>query len=121
MAATPSETMQAYAAATLAADMEAYASVVTDDFTYVHSSSNLETKAELVDAFTNGRRYRGWEIEGLTERRYPGCAVLNGIGHLLTGRGEPPTPLNVRFTATLVPDGDGWKLAALQTTRLPEA
>jgi len=26
----------------------------------------------------------------------------------------------VRFTATLVPAGDGWQLAAMQTTRLPE-
>lgn len=121
MPATPSETFRAWAAATLAADMEAWGALVANDFTYVHSSSNLEGRAELIEAFTNGgRRYRGWDIEGMTERQYPGCAVLNGIGHLLAGRAEQPTPLNVRFTVTLVPGGAGWLLAALQTTRLPE-
>ncbi len=120
MTETPSTTFRAWAAATLAADMDAWATLVADDFTYVHSSSNIETKAQLIEAFTvGGRRYRGWEIEDLTERHYPGCAVLNGIGHLLSGRAEAPTPLNVRLTATLIPRGDGWVLAALQTTRLP--
>lgn len=117
---TPSETFRAWAAATLAADMEAWAPLVADDFTYVHSRSNLEHKDELIAAFTGGRRYRGWDIEDLVERTYPGCAVLNGIGHLLAGREEQPTVLDVRFTATLVPANDGWQLAALQTTRLPE-
>ena len=121
MPATPSETFRAWAAATLAADMDAWGALVADDFTYVHSASNLETKEQLIEAFTvGGRRYRVWDIEGMTERQYAGCAVLNGIGHLLSGRGEQPTPLNVRITATLVPEGDRWLLAALQTTRLPE-
>ncbi|MFN8640007.1 MAG: nuclear transport factor 2 family protein [Dehalococcoidia bacterium] len=119
MPATPSDTFRAWAAATLAADMDTW-KLVADDFTYVHSSANLETRSQLIEAFlVNGRRYRGWEIEDLTERRYPGCAVLNGVGHLLGGRPEA-TPLNVRLTATLVPHGDNWVLAALQTTRLPE-
>jgi ketosteroid isomerase-like protein len=117
---SPSETFRRWAAANVAADMDAWAPLVADDFTYVHSRANIETKAEMVEAFTNGRRYGGWEIEDLSERLYPGCAVLNGIGHLLAGRAEAPTRLDVRFTATLVPAGDGWQLAAMQTTRLPE-
>jgi hypothetical protein len=101
--------------------MDVWAKLVADDFTYVHSSSKLETRAQVIEAFiVGGRRYHGWEIEELVERQYEGCAVLNGIGHLLAGRAESPTPLNVRFTATVVPQGENWVLAALQTTRLPE-
>ena len=101
--------------------MDAWEKLVADDFTYVHSSSNLETRAQLLEAFiVGGRRYHGWEIEDLSEREYAGCAVLNGIGRLLAGRAEAPTPLNVRLTATLVREDERWVLAALQTTRLPE-
>lgn len=121
MPETPSTTFHAWAAATLAADMSAWAPLVANDFTYVHSNSNLETKDQLIEAFTvRGRRYSRWEIEGLAERHYAGCAVLTGIGHLLSESAPSPAPLNVRFTATLVPEGDRWLLAALQTTRLPE-
>lgn len=117
---TPSDVFRAWAAATLAADMVAWAPLVADDFTYVHSNSNLETKAQLIEAFiVGGRRYRGWDIEALTERQHGDCAILNGIGHLL-GSAEPPRPLNVRLTATLLREGGRWRLAALQTTRLPE-
>jgi len=119
MADSPSETFRRWAAANVSGDAQVWASLVADDFTYVHSRSNLETKPEMVEAFTNGRRYGGWEIEGLTERRYSGCAVLNGIGHLQPARADAPR-LDVRFTATLVPAGEGWQLAAMQTTRLPE-
>ena len=116
-----SETFRAWAAATLAADMTAWGPLVADDFTYVHSRSNIETKAELIAAFEGGRRYQQWEIEELAEREYPGCAVLNGVAHLVAGSAESPVKLDVRLTATLVSVGDGWQLAALQTTRLPSA
>jgi len=117
---TPSDTFRAWAAATLAADMTAWAPLVDDDFTYVHSRSNIETKAELIAAFEGGRRYRQWDIEELQERQYPGCAVLNGIAHLIAGPADAPVNLDVRLTATLVPNGDEWQLAALQTTRLQD-
>jgi len=119
MADSPSETFRRWAAANVSGDAEAWASVVDDGFTYVHSRSNLETKPEMVEAFKNGRRYGGWDIEEMTERSYPGCAILNGIAHLQPSRADAPR-LDLRFTATLVPAGDGWQLAAMQTTRLQD-
>jgi ketosteroid isomerase-like protein len=116
---TPSDVFRAWAAANVAADMEAWNPLVADDFTYVHSRSNLETKPELLAAFEGGRRYARWEIEELSERRYPGCAVLNGVAHLTAGTADAPVQLDVRLTATLVEGGpQGWQLAAIQTTRL---
>ena len=118
---TPSDVLRAWAAANLAADMDRWRPLVADDFTYVHSRSNLETRAELIAAFEAGRRYTRWDVEDLAERRYPGCAILNGIAHLTAGTAEAPVNLNVRLTATLIEAGpQGWQLAALQTTRLPE-
>lgn len=118
---TPAGTLRAWAASVPPADIDAMADLLADGFTYVHSSSNLETKDQLLTAFKNGRRYRSWEIRGeVNEARYPGCAVLTGIADLGVTRDGEPAMLNLRFTATLVENGGRWLLAAFQTTRLPE-
>jgi hypothetical protein len=74
---TASETFRASVAATLAADMAAW--------------------SPLVAAFEGGRRYQQWEIEELAEREYPGCAVLNGVAHLVAGSAEAPVNLDVQL------------------------
>lgn len=118
---TPSEVFRRWAGANVTGDMGVWSPLVDERFTYVHSRSNVETKAELVTAFENGRRYRSWEIESLEERGYDGCAVLNGVAQLGVGPAEQGAVLDIRFTATLVPGGDsGWQLAALQSTRLAD-
>ncbi len=117
---TPSETLRTWARANVAADMAAWATLVTDEFTYVHSNSNFETKQQVMDAFARGRRYHGWEIRDLAEQAYPGCTILTGTAALTVGQVGAPTVLNIRFTSTVVPGDGGWLLAALQTTRLPD-
>jgi hypothetical protein len=117
-AATPEDAIRAFAEANRNADMATWRELVLDGFTYVHSASNKETKEEVIAAFENGRRYGGWEVEDLQTADFDGTAVVTGIGHLGV-RSDPPRTLNVRFTATLL-DRDGWRLAAFQTTRLPE-
>ena len=118
--ATPSETFRAWARANVAADMATWATLVTDEFTYVHSSANFETKQQVMDAFAAGRRYHGWEIRELAERAYEGCTILTGTAALTVGQVDTPSVLNIRFTSTAVPEDGGWRLAALQTTRLPD-
>jgi hypothetical protein len=117
---TPTDTFRQWAASNVAADMATWATLVTDEFTYVHSSANFETKQQVMEAFAGGRRYHGWDIQEIAERSYPGCTILTGRAILKAGPAEKPTTLNIRFTATTVPEGGGWCLAALQTTRLPE-
>ncbi|TAJ19894.1 MAG: nuclear transport factor 2 family protein [Dehalococcoidia bacterium] len=118
--ATPEATFRAWAKANVAADMATWATLVTDEFTYVHSSANFETKQQVIDAFNSGRRYHGWDIKEIAERAYEGCRILTGTAALTVGKVEAPNILNLRFTATAVPSPDGWRLAALQTTRLPD-
>lgn len=118
--ATPSETLKAWARANVAADIATWGMLVTDGFTYVHSNSNFETKQQVIDAFAAGRRYHGWDIGEMEERAYAGCTILTGTAALTVGRVDAPSVLNIRFTSTAVPDGSGWRLAALQTTRLPD-
>ncbi len=118
---TPTGTLRAWAASIPPADIDAMGDLLTESFHYVHSSSNLESKDELLTAFKNGRRYRSWDIRGdVSEARYPGCAVLTGLADLGVTRDGEPAMLNLRFTATLVEEGGRWRLAAFQTTRLPE-
>ena len=118
--ATPEATFRAWAKANVAADMATWDTLVTDEFTYVHSSANFETKEQVIDAFNGGRRYHGWEIRELAERSYEGCRILTGTAALTVGKVEAPSILNLRFTTTVVPAPGGWLLAALQTTRLPD-
>ncbi|GMU40056.1 MAG: hypothetical protein AMXMBFR23_09220 [Chloroflexota bacterium] len=120
MASTPTETMRAYAAATLAADTAALAAVTTSDFVYTHSSALRESQQQLLDAFTNGRRYTGWDIKQLDEHPYAGVTILTGDAALGVKRADGPGVLNIRFTATVVPVEGGWRLAALHSTRQPD-
>jgi len=119
---SPSEVFREWAGANVTGDMGVWSPLVDERFTYVHSRSNVETKAELVAAFEGGRRYRSWEIESLEERVYEGFAVLNGVAHLGVGAASEGRVLDMRFTATLAAGGpSGWQLAALQSTRLQDA
>jgi len=115
---SPEDVIREWAKANTVGDTETWDRVVIDGFSYVHSTSNLERKPEMLEAFRNGRRYSKWEPEEMVTQDFGGAAVVTGIGRLEVPR-EPPVPLNVRFTATLV-DRDGWKLAAFHTARLPE-
>ena len=116
---SPEEVVREWAHANTQGDVDTWDRVVLDGFSYVHSASNLEHKGEMLEAFRNGRRYSKWDAEEMATQDFGGTAVVTGIGRLEVPR-EPPVVLNVRFTATLL-DRDGWKLAAFQTTRLPEA
>jgi len=115
---SPEDVIREWAHANTQGDVETWDRVVIDGFSYVHSASNLEDKAQMLEAFRNGRRYSKWNPEGMVTQDFGGTAVVTGIGRLEVPR-EPPVVLNVRFTATLL-DREGWKLAAFQTTRLPE-
>ena len=118
---SPEAVLRAWATANHLADMDAWAALVLDGFTYVHSNANRETKAEVIDAFQGGRRYRSWDIEETATHEFGDTAIVTGVAHLGVGLVTEPEPrvLHVRFTATLL-QRDGWKLAAFQSTRLPE-
>jgi ketosteroid isomerase-like protein len=119
--ATPSDTMRAYAQATLAADTAAITAIATDGFVYTHSSALRESRQQLVDAFTGGRRYTGWEIQELSEQSYPGCTIVTGAAALGVKRADGPGILNIKFTATMVPAATGgWQIAALHSTKIPD-
>lgn len=119
-AGTAEGTLRAWAAANVAGDMGAWRNLVTDRFTYTHSNSNHESAAEVIEAFNRGRSYRSWDVEQVHEERYSGCAVLTGTASLGVTREGQPASLHVRFTATAVEQDGEWRLAAFQTTRLPD-
>jgi len=118
---SPEAVLRAWATANHLADMDGWAALVLDGFTYVHSNANRETKAEVIAAFQGGRRYRSWDIEETTTQEFGDTAIVTGLAHLGVGPATEAEPrvLHVRFTATLL-QRDGWKLAAFQSTRLPE-
>lgn len=116
---SPEDVIREWAKANTTGDVETWDRMVLDGFSYVHSAANLERKPEMLEAFRNGRRYSKWDAEGMTTQDFGGgAAVVTGIARLEVPR-EPPVVLNLRFTATLL-DREGWKLAAFQSSRLPE-
>lgn len=108
--------------AMLQADIPALEKLLTDDLVYVHSSGSIETKQQfLATVRTGGIRYKKIAPEDLRYRIAGNLAVVTGKSSLETERDGKPLSFRVRFTAVYEKSAAGWRLAAWQTTRLPES
>lgn len=112
----------AWLAALVSGDADAMDRLLTPDFTYVHSSSTLDTREFLLDAFRSGRRkYTHYSADGVEVRAYPGTVLVTGVSHIrLNPRGEE-MKIEARFMSVWVEQGGAWKMAAWHSTRMPDA
>ena len=93
--------------------------LLTDDFTWTHTTGGVEMKKEYLKGVLDTGRYRGFEREGTTFRIYENSALSSGIMHMTvftTGQ----RVLNIRYTAAYVLQNGRWRLAAWHNTRLAE-
>ena len=116
---SPIEVFHAWTACAVADDPAGWAAHATEDLVYTHSNGLFETRDEVVAAFHAGRRYLAIETEGVEQRVYDGAAIVTGIAHnQVRGPGGDTLELDVRFTTTLVADGETWRVAAWQSAAL---
>jgi ketosteroid isomerase-like protein len=106
-------------AAMVKADMTALGGLLADDLTYVHSSGQLETKAQFLDTLRTGKlRFLSAKPASRVVRLYGDTAVVNGQFDVKVKAQGKEIAMLLRFTEVWVKKGGGWKLTAWQSTRI---
>lgn len=108
-------------ALTAGGDLDELEKMLTDDMTYTHSHSGVDTKAQFLTTLRSGRvRYLSIEPEERAVRVYGGTAVVQGVAHVLVKVEERDVDVRLRFTELFVEEEDGtWKMALWHSTRVP--
>jgi ketosteroid isomerase-like protein len=107
-------------AALRAADTNALARILADDFKYTHSNGYQETKAIHIKSFLDGLRYTRFDTTNVVAHVItPDVVVLNGIIDQKKGVGGKMTDYHLLFHSVWRKKGDQWQIASLQTAAPP--
>ena len=102
-------------------DVKTLGEILRDDLTYIHSSGQLETKAQVIDEIATGKlKYRAIVPSEQTVRVLGDAALMTGRAQIKATSGGKPLGFWVRFTEVWVRSEKTWRLAAWQSTRLPD-
>lgn len=107
-------------AAMVDADVGALAPLLGDDLTYVHSTGQVQSKPELLQALSSGTLdYVAIEPRDQRIRLFGKTAVVNGeVAVTATTPGQKkPAALELRYTDVYIFSEDRWQLVAWQSTR----
>jgi len=109
---------QAFVDAMIKHDKAALEKLLADDLVYVHSSSKVETKAEVIQVVTSGlTTYESIEFRDTTVRQYGDVVVTT---HKATIKTRQTGVANLFVTHVWVKHKGGWQFASRQTSRLPQ-
>lgn len=95
--------------------------LLDEKYVHIHATALVESKAQLLEAFTNGsRKYDPIKIEEATVRLFGSSAVVTGKFNLKAFvRGKTIEGVN-RFGLFLVKIQDGGRVASFQATAIPQ-
>jgi Domain of unknown function (DUF4440) len=110
---------QARYAAQMSGDFAALERMIGDDLVYIHSSSNVDTKASFIESQRSGTvRYRNMKPLEIRVRTYGGVAVVSGrLDVDVTVRGQD-TVLQLLFHSVWARRTGGPQFVSWQATRL---
>jgi hypothetical protein len=109
-------------AAMRAADTNALAKLLADDFKYTHSSGYLETKATHIKSYVDGLRYTRFQTTNVVGHVITAdVVVLNGIIDQTKGVSGKMTDYHLLFQSVWRKEGGAWRIASLQTAAPPAA
>ena len=98
----------------VAVDIQKLEQLLTDDFTWTHTTGGVEMKKEYLKGVQETHRYKGFRREGTAFRIYVKSALSSGVVHITVfmedGRGG--RTLDIRYTAAYVLQNGRWRLAA---------
>ena len=107
-------------ALTAGGDLDALDAMLTDDMSYTHSSSAVDSKAQFLDSLRSGKvRYISIEPEERTVRVYGSAAAVQGVAHLLVKVPDRDIDVRLRFTEMYVKQDGAWKMALWHSTKVP--
>jgi ketosteroid isomerase-like protein len=107
--------------ATVRADADALDGMLADGYTFTHATTAItDTREEWLESFRSGRRrYKSWQISGVTIRLFGSAAIMTGRGHQEVVRDDGIFNLHTSFTNVWVEQDGAWKLAVWQATLVP--
>lgn len=112
---------QSRVAALIADDHQALARLMLDNATYTHSNAKVDTKAEFLESLTSGRlKYKSLAHSDQQVRVYGTTALLTGVSQIHSISNGSPVHIKLRFILVYVREGDSWRMAAWQSTRIPD-
>jgi ketosteroid isomerase-like protein len=109
---------QAFVDAMIKHDKAALETLLADDLIYVHSSSKVETKAEVIQAVTSGSAtYESIEFRDTTVRQYGDVVVTT---HKAAIKTKQSGVASLFVTHVWAKHMGGWQFASRQASRLPQ-
>jgi ketosteroid isomerase-like protein len=109
---------QAFVDAMIKRDKAALEKLLADDLVYVHSSTKVETKAEVIEVVTSGSAtYESIEFRDTNARQYGDVVVTT---HKATIKTKQTGVANLFVTHVWVKQKGGWQFASRQASRLPQ-
>lgn len=107
------------AQAAMKADTASLGAGLTDDYAMVTPSGEIQDKATVLDSFKNGdRKIESIQLDDPKVRVYGNTAIVTGTSTVKgTYKGQDISG-KLRYTRVYVKQGDKWKAAAFQQTRI---
>ena len=100
-------------------DIPALERMMTDDFTYTHSSGQVQTKAEFLGDFKSGKRvFKSLKQEDVQVRVYGNVAIVSGRCTLLGVNEGKDFELPMRFIEVYTSNHGDWQWVTWQSTKL---
>jgi len=111
---------QARYAAQTSGDFTALERLIGDDLVYIHSSSNVDTKASFIESQRSGTvKYRNMKPLDIKVRTYGGIGIVSGrLDVDVTVRGQDSL-LQLLFHSVWAKRSAGPQFVSWQATRLP--
>jgi ketosteroid isomerase-like protein len=108
-------------ALTIAADTAALGAMMTDDLTYTHSSANVDSKADFLEALRSGKaKYKSLSFDERRVRLHGDVAIVSGTCRVQVTSGGKDLDLKLRFTELYAKQAGAWKMALWHSTRVPD-
>ena len=109
---------QAFVNAVLKRDKAALDKLLADDLVYVHSSSKVESKADVIQVISSGAtEYESIEFKDTNVRQYGDVVITT---HKATIKTKQTGVANLFVTHVWVKNKGGWQFASRQASRLPQ-
>ena len=103
------------------ADSEALNSILSDDLTYIHTTTREDSKKSLIDSLAGGGlSYKSMDTEGVKVRIYGDAAVVTGSAAIKVSSGGRLLEFSILFTDVYAKQEGRWQMVAWQSTRKPE-
>jgi hypothetical protein len=103
------------------ADAVALDTILSDDLTYIHTSTREDSKKSLIKSLESGSlSYESIDTEGVKVRIYGDAAVVTGSAAIKVSSGGRLLEFSILFTDVYAQREGRWRMVAWQSTRKPE-